>query len=109
MLYDHVDLRVKDLEAARSFYGAWLPALGLVELEGGEGSATYGSSAGGDVPFLSVTEDRQQRPDRTRLAFRARTRAELDEAARLVRVAALSRVRSELLRGLLCRSVREPA
>ena len=29
MLYDHIDLRVRNLELARAFYGAWLPLLGL--------------------------------------------------------------------------------
>ena len=38
-MYDHVGLRVKDVEAARRFYRATLEALGLVEDKSG-GSRT---------------------------------------------------------------------
>ena len=65
---DHIDLRVKDMEVARKFYGKFLPQLGFIRerheppprQDGpGEDFHTF-YSAGGDRPseFFGFTEDK---------------------------------------------------
>ena len=55
---DHIDLRVKDMEVARRFYGKFLPQLGFVHESPGDDFHTF-YSAGGDKPaeFFGFTED----------------------------------------------------
>src|SRR5439155_19081469 len=47
--FDHIDLRVKDMEVARKLYGKFLPQLGFVQESPGEDFHTF-YSAGGDKP-----------------------------------------------------------
>jgi catechol 2,3-dioxygenase-like lactoylglutathione lyase family enzyme len=98
--FDHIDLRVKDMEVARNFYGKFLPQLGFVRERhepvpaklssdhAGEDFHTF-YSAGGDRPseFFGFTEDKNHRPNGTRIAFWADTRDEVDRIAKLVREA----------------------
>ena len=95
-LLDHVDLRVKDMEVAAKFYAKFLPQLGFVrekyepapQESSGEDFHTF-YSAGGDKPseFFGFTEDKNHRPNGTRIAFWAATREKVDEIAKLVRAA----------------------
>jgi hypothetical protein len=39
--FDHIDLRVKDMEVARKFYGKFLPQLGFVRESPGEDFHTF--------------------------------------------------------------------
>ncbi len=57
--FDHIDLRVKDMEVAKTFYAKFLPQLGFVS----------------------------EKPNGTRIAFWADTRKEVDWIAELVREA----------------------
>ena len=85
--FDHIDLRVKDMEVARKFYGKFLPELGFVHESPGDDlsyvlcrgrqSRRWNSSA--------FTEDKNHRPNGTRIAFWADTREEVDRIAKLVR------------------------
>jgi catechol 2,3-dioxygenase-like lactoylglutathione lyase family enzyme len=86
--FDHIDLRVKDMEIARKFYGKFLPQLGFVHESPGDDFHTF-YSAGGDKPseFFGFTEDKNHQPDGTRIAFWADTRDEVDRMAELVREA----------------------
>jgi len=95
--FDHIDLRVKDLDVARKFYGKFLPQLGFVherheapppEHDATEVFHTF-YSAGADKPaeFFGFTEDKNHRPNGTRIAFWADTRDEVDRVARSVREA----------------------
>jgi catechol 2,3-dioxygenase-like lactoylglutathione lyase family enzyme len=95
-LFDHIDLRVKNMEAARKFYRKFLPQLGFVheraepapaEVSAGDFHTFY--SAGGDRPseFFGFTEDKNHQPNGTRIAFWADTRDEVDRVAKLVREA----------------------
>ena len=86
--FDHIDLRVKNMEVARTFYAKFLPQLGFVHESPGEDFHTF-YSAGGDKPseFFGFTQDRQHRPNGTRIAFWADTRDEVDWIANLVREA----------------------
>ena len=93
-LFDHIDLRVKDMENAVKFYAGFLPQLGFV-LEKheppppGKPGETFHTfySAGGDKAseFFGLTEDKSHRPNDTRIAFWADTREKVDEIAELVR------------------------
>ncbi|PYL06492.1 MAG: glyoxalase [Verrucomicrobia bacterium] len=98
--FDHVDLRVTDMEAARKFYRKFLPQLGFVHerpepapaIQSGDqplGDFHTFYSAGGDKPseFFGFTEDKNHRPNGTRIAFWADTREEVDRLAELVREA----------------------
>jgi catechol 2,3-dioxygenase-like lactoylglutathione lyase family enzyme len=95
-LLDHIDLRVKDMEAAAKFYAKFLPQLGFVrekhepappESAGEDFHGFY--SAGGDRPseFFCLSEDKNHRPNGTRIAFWAETREKIDAIAKLVRQA----------------------
>jgi catechol 2,3-dioxygenase-like lactoylglutathione lyase family enzyme len=95
-LLDHIDLRVRDMEAATKFYAKFLPQLGFMrekhepaprESQGEDFHTFY--SAGGDRPseFFGFTEDKNHRPNGTRIAFWAETREKVDEVAKLVREA----------------------
>jgi catechol 2,3-dioxygenase-like lactoylglutathione lyase family enzyme len=84
--FDHIDLRVKDMEIARKFYRKFLPLLGFVQESAGDVFHTY-YSGGREKPsqFFGFTEDKNHQPDGTRIAFWADTRAEVDRMAELVR------------------------
>lgn len=95
-LFDHIDLRVKDLEAATKFYAKFLPQLGFVREkhevppEGNPGETFHTFySVGGNKPseFFGLSEDRDHRPNGTRIAFWAETREKVDQIAALVREA----------------------
>ncbi|MBX6325802.1 MAG: VOC family protein [Chthoniobacterales bacterium] len=93
---DHIDLRVKNMEVARKFYSRFLPQLGFVRekheaapagASGGDFHTFY--AAGGDKPseFFGFVEDKNHRPNGTRIAFWAESRDEVDRLAELVREA----------------------
>jgi catechol 2,3-dioxygenase-like lactoylglutathione lyase family enzyme len=86
--FDHIDLRVKDMEIARRFYGKFLPQLGFVQERPGKKFYAF-YSAGGDKPseFFCFSQDKNHRPNGTRIAFWADTREEVDRIAKLVRKA----------------------
>jgi len=95
-LFDHIDLRVKDMKVAAKFYSKFLPQIGFVRekyepspsQDAGEDFHTF-YSAGGDKPaeFFGFTLDRNHRPNGTRIAFWAESREKVDEIAKLVREA----------------------
>jgi catechol 2,3-dioxygenase-like lactoylglutathione lyase family enzyme len=86
--FDHIDLRVKDMAVARKFYGKFLPQLGFVHEKPGRYYHTF-YSASGDKPaeFFCFSPDKNHKPNRTRIAFWADTREEVDRLAGLVREA----------------------
>ena len=93
-LLDHIDLRVKDIEAAAKFYGQFLPQLGFVREKhepappesGGEDYHTFYSAGGGKTSeFFGLTENKNHRPNDNRIAFWAETPEKVDEIAKLVR------------------------
>ena len=91
-LFDHIDLRVTDLEAANAFYSVLLPALGFPTRRVGEDWIGYDSSRGHPKPeFVSLIEDPEHVPNQTRIAFWCDTREEVDQvAAVLPRATALN-------------------
>jgi catechol 2,3-dioxygenase-like lactoylglutathione lyase family enzyme len=86
--FDHIDLRVKDLEVAKDFYGKFLPTLGFDHQNPGNHFHTF-HARGSERPleFFALDEDKGHRPNATRIAFWADTREEVDRIARLVREA----------------------
>lgn len=65
-MYDHIGLRVRDVEVARRFYKATLEALGLVE----DGSGAFGPAG---APGLWLHEEKHSAGG-AHVAFRAKDR-----------------------------------
>jgi len=83
---DHIDLRVKDLDRARKFYGKLLPALGFTsDRSDAEWGTFYAVAKGKPSEFFGFTEDRHHQPNGTRIAFWADTHDKVDGIAKLVR------------------------
>ncbi len=85
-IFDHVDLRARDLAAAAPFYQALLPALGFTLKVEIEGWLQFEAPGDGDAAteFFGVTEDREHRANRGRIAFSARSREHVERLAELV-------------------------
>jgi predicted enzyme related to lactoylglutathione lyase len=83
---DHIDLRVRNLEAARPFYAQVLPAIGFTN-PGDTGPEWYNWYVPGEgkTEFFGVTEDRDHQPNGTRISFWAESREEVDQVAEVVR------------------------
>lgn len=84
--FDHIDLRVPDLEAAAPFYRMLLPALGFTREVPVEGWLQYETETedGLAAEFFGITESRDHRANETRIAFRAESREEVDRLAAVV-------------------------
>ena len=84
--FDHIDLSVKNIAVAGKFYAKFLPQLGFVEERPGKKYHMF-YSAGGDKPseFFGLTRDKNHKPNRTRIAFWANTRKEVNRLAKSVR------------------------
>ena len=84
--FDHIDLRVTDMETAKKFYRKLLPQLGFVKEKPSKKFYIF-YSAGGDKPseFFGFTEDKNHQANGTRIAFWADTREKVDRLAKLVR------------------------
>ena len=87
-LFDHIDLRVKDIARAQKFYAAVLPAIGFTEPED-TGPEWYNFYAPGEGKreFFGFTEDPNHVPNGTRISFWADSREEVDRVAQVVRQA----------------------
>src|SRR5216117_1019612 len=73
--FDHIDLRVTNMEAATKFYVKIMPQLGFVHESPGDDYYTF-YAGGGERPleFFCFSEDKNHRPNGTRIAFWADTR-----------------------------------
>lgn len=88
MLFDHVDLRVSDFAKTRPLYDALLPAMGYSQLTETAGWINYEKPAdAGTGPFFGIMLDPQHRPNGSRTALRAGSRAEVDRLAAIARAA----------------------
>jgi catechol 2,3-dioxygenase-like lactoylglutathione lyase family enzyme len=85
--YDHVDVRVRSLEAVRAFYDVLMPELGLVDIVATPGSIEYYEPhrTGHARRFFGLHEDRGHRPNASRICFAADTPADVDRLAGVVR------------------------
>ena len=84
-IFDHVDLRVRDLEQAAPFYRQLLPLLGFTVRLDIPGWLQFEAPGREANEFFGVTEDRQHVANRTRIAFWASSKERVEELARAVR------------------------
>jgi catechol 2,3-dioxygenase-like lactoylglutathione lyase family enzyme len=85
---DHIDLRVRDIDAARKFYGKILPAIGFTnKTSDDDDCVTYRATGEGMPEFFCFTVDPNHQPNGTRISFWADTREEVDRVAEVVRQA----------------------
>lgn len=84
--FQHIDLRVNDMEKAWAFYSKILPAVGFEE--GWTGKHFRGYDAPGKLPdqaWFAFTEDRNHRPNANRISFWAENREGVDAIGELLR------------------------
>jgi catechol 2,3-dioxygenase-like lactoylglutathione lyase family enzyme len=72
---DHVTVRVKDHEAAETFYGATLDALGFHRKVDAHGRVSFGTDDGHEFGFYSEGDEFYKRPH---VAFAAPSREAVD-------------------------------
>lgn len=86
--YDHVDARVGELAKVRPLYDALFTAMGYVDLHVETDSVGYHRpNESGSDPFIWIVEEKGHRPNGTRIAFAARSRAEVDRLAKITQEA----------------------
>lgn len=86
-LYDHIDLRVSNLETAAPFYETLLPALGFSRRVQVEGWLQYEAADRGITAFFGVTESAKHKPNENRVAFWSPTVEDVDELAKVADLA----------------------
>jgi catechol-2,3-dioxygenase len=102
-LYDHIDLRVRDLRRLRPFYDALMGAFGLRAPRGGDRSREY-YHPDRRLPFLGLNQATRHSPSLSRIAFGAATRKDVDRIAAVVR-----RAGGKAISGPeICASYRQP-
>lgn len=84
-LFDHVDLRVRDLTVAGPFYRQFLPLLGFTVRVDIEGWIQFEAPGPDAAEFFGVTEDKAHQPNRSRIAFWAGSNQRVDELASALR------------------------
>ena len=75
------------MAAAQKFYGQLLPALGFTDPTGDDAWRGYQFPGDGPEAFFGFELDASHRPNETRIAFWAESRAEVDRLAEIVRQA----------------------
>jgi catechol 2,3-dioxygenase-like lactoylglutathione lyase family enzyme len=83
-LFDHIDLRVKNREAAQHFYAQILPAIGFRIDKSGDKWGLFEAEGNVAVDFFGFTEEPDHRPNGNRTAFWAPSRAAVDQVAEVV-------------------------
>lgn len=87
-LFDHLDLRVRNLSQAKAFYSVLLPALGFPEFCETPIGIAYDAVRDHPKPeFIGLIEDTSHVANATRLAFWAESKEQVDEIARLLSTA----------------------
>lgn len=88
--FDHVDVRVRDLQAARGLYDALMPALGLTDVHEDTGEVEYYQPQpvnGGSRALFGLHEDLGHVANETCIAFSAATPGDVDRLADIARAA----------------------
>jgi predicted lactoylglutathione lyase len=83
--FQHIDLRVNDLEKAWAFYSTFLPAVGFEK--GWKGEQFCGYDARGRLPdqaWFAFTEDKNHQANANRIAFWAESRGRVDDIGNLL-------------------------
>ena len=86
-LFDHIDLRVKNREAAQHFYAQVLAAIGFRVDKSGEKWGLFEAEGGVAVDFFGFEEEADHQPNANRIAFWAPSREAVNKAADVVRQA----------------------
>ena len=86
-LFDHIDLRVRNRKAAQEFYAQILPAIGFGVDKSGERWGVFEAEGGKAVDFFGFTEEADHRPNGSRIAFWAESRAAVGKVAEVIRKA----------------------
>jgi lactoylglutathione lyase len=86
-IFDHIDLRVKNRDAAQRFYSQVLPVIGFGVDKSGDRWGLFEAPGDKAMDFFGFTEDAAHVPNGTRLAFWANTRDAVDKAAEVIRKA----------------------
>jgi predicted enzyme related to lactoylglutathione lyase len=81
--FDHIDLRVPDLAAAKPFYEVLLPALGFSRRVAVEGWLQFEATGPGVHEFFGITESPHHQPNEVRVAFWGQSREQIDDLARV--------------------------
>jgi catechol 2,3-dioxygenase-like lactoylglutathione lyase family enzyme len=84
-LFDHIDLRVKNREAAQRFYAQVLPAIGFRVDKSGDRWGLFEAEGSVAVDFFGFTEEADHRPNGNRIAFWAPSREAVDRVGEVVR------------------------
>jgi predicted enzyme related to lactoylglutathione lyase len=79
--FDHVDLRVPKLAGVTAFYEALLPALGFSQKVAVEGWLQFEAAGDTATEFVGITESPAHVPNENRIAFWAKSAAEVDSLA----------------------------
>ena len=89
-VFDHLDFRVRDVAAAKPFYDGMLRLFGMRGKAQADGSVVYLRIAAGKIEeAFALLEDREHRPNGTRVAFGAATTEDVDRmASRLLQLGA---------------------
>ena len=88
MVFDHVDLRVVDVERCRPFYDAFLREYGFRGKTQPDGAQLYYRLEEREVrEVIVVSAEPHHRPTATCLAFHAATRADVDRIAAVAEAA----------------------
>jgi catechol 2,3-dioxygenase-like lactoylglutathione lyase family enzyme len=87
--FDHIDLRVVDLDAERRLYDALLPALGLTEIVESPGACEYYEPVEPGEPrrFFGLNADPLHCANDTRICFAAASPGDVDRLAEIARAA----------------------
>ncbi|HEV8336295.1 MAG TPA: VOC family protein [Candidatus Polarisedimenticolia bacterium] len=86
--FNHIDLRVSNLDEAARFYGALLPHLGFTRTRHDDQWKVF--SAEGEfpsAPYFAFTEEPEHRPNATRIAFWVGSAQEVDRLAEIAQAA----------------------
>lgn len=85
-IFDHVDLRIGNLERVRPLYDALMIAMGYTDLHvDGDSVGYHRENETGADAFIWVVEESEHRPNGTRVAFAAPNHAEVDRLSRIAR------------------------
>ena len=85
-LFDHIDLRVRNRDAAQRFYAQVLPAIGFRVDKSGQQWGLFEAEGEGAVEFF-VFEEADFHPNANRIAFWAPSREAVDRVGEVVRKA----------------------
>jgi len=86
--FQHIDLRVNDVDKVKPFYAVLLPALGFERAHAGKLFHTWAAPGiPPSQPWFGITEKADHVPDESRIAFWAESPQEVDRLAAIAREA----------------------